>query len=748
MFIFVSMRNFFFAFIFLLSISTVAQDDTHLDSLASAIRSQKVDSLRLQLLDQIAKEHYNVDSVRLFATDELSLSRSLHNSLYEARALLVLNWVAYMDSDYPLAIDFAFKAIAVADSIKNVPLLANGYMSLANGFSMTMNATKADQYYHAALDNFMAVGDTAYAIVALTNLGYSHVDNDMFDEADASFRHALDMSVAINDLSSMAESHFGLGTSALTKFKRDKPLKPDYDLLATARSHFALSLQDARSAAADYFEMRAACYLADALLAQVKPDATSTDSCRALLRRAYSIADRTNDATSRIDIDFVFINYLIATGAQPRARALADSLRSVFESDPDTYDGRLGDLHAAFVDIYEAGGMLRQAINSARLSAYWQQRKHSKSYAITATQSIAQANFDEQMRKREIEVKQNEVRLEAEKRQQMIISVAAIVVLVLVSILTVYVVRSNIRSRKVNRQLDAQNAELQSQKSEIESQKVSLEHQNNIISHAHSEIKDSINYASLIQSAALPTEEFISDLFGEHFVIFRPKDVVSGDYYWASRVGPWSLFVAADCTGHGVPGAFVSMLGISILNDIAARTSPDGISAGRILDDLRSTLKTALHQKGDEDENHDGMDLALVILDPVSRILHYAGAFRPMILFHDGVMSKVEADRMPIGAHILDSNNFTDHQMQMSPGDVFYLFSDGIVDQFGYDDVKKKQVKFSAKRLCARLEQINHLPCPQQKPLVEAMMDEWRRVGTDGEFEQTDDNIIVAFRVS
>ena len=692
--------------------------------------SSDTDTMYLHLLSKAIPKAGDLETMLSYSEKLFSAAKRQLNAKFEMYANNYMASVRYDMDDYPQCISNVYRSLSIADSLHmGGKVLAYSYEMLGNAYAMTMNATRADEYYHQAVDAFLQIGDTANAINNLVNIGFNHAENDMYAEAKESFGKAKEYSYQIKDTAQMALSHLGLGYMDLLSFKHDEIVDPRYELLSEADKELNDAIELSKETGDDNNLMRA-----EMLLAEVKTKSkdfrsgtAKADSCEALLRDAYRICYETDDEMGyKMDLDFSWMRYLVAAGRAREAQVCADSLYAILSVEPELYNGQLGDMYAIYSKISEKRGHLADALNYDRLSTYWQLKKRGNTYAVAATQSIAKAQFDEQMREREIITKQNEIRLESERRQQLVISIAAIIVLILVSIFAIYMIRANIRRKEINKQLDEQNK---------------------IIRKTNDEITDSINYASLIQTAALPSEEMLDELFGEHFVYFRPRNIVSGDFYWASTVGEWNMFVASDCTGHGVPGAFVSMLGISMLNDIAARMNPEDISAAKMLDELRANLKSALHQHGGDKENRDGMDLALMILNRETRTLHYAGAFRPLIIVHEGEITKVDADRMPIGSHIWDTKDFTDHEIELSEGDMIYAFSDGIVDQFGYDESKDKEVKYSMKRLSAFLGSIAALPCREQKEKLEAEVDAWRRLGTERQTDQTDDNVLVGIRI-
>ena len=239
------------------------------------------------------------------------------------------------------------------------------------------------------------------------------------------------------------------------------------------------------------------------------------------------------------------------------------------------------------------------------------------------------------------------------------------------------------------------------------------------------------------------------DLFGECMVLFRPLAIVSGDYYWAAQSGRFKMLAVADCTGHGVPGAFMSMLGMSNLNNIqGSLQGREDLNAAMVLDELRIKIKTALRQNDEENGNHDGMDMGFVVFDTENSLIHFAGAFRPMLFYREGEECvQYAADRMPIGIHIAEKEHFTDNVIEVQKGDTMYIFSDGFTDQFGYaqDGAVKK---FTMKRLKAILDECHTLPFAEQKARIERAVDTWKTNATTGEIqEQVDDCLIIGIRI-
>ncbi|MEX0981113.1 MAG: SpoIIE family protein phosphatase [Bacteroidales bacterium] len=261
--------------------------------------------------------------------------------------------------------------------------------------------------------------------------------------------------------------------------------------------------------------------------------------------------------------------------------------------------------------------------------------------------------------------------------------------------------------------------------------------QKEVIEEKNKDIMDSVLYAEKIQRAILPPADDLSKMNLEGFVLFLPRDYVSGDFYWLGEKNGKIITVAADSTGHGVPGAFMSMLGIAFLNNIIIAKGV--ISAGEILNQLRSEVIFALKQKGQEGEQKDGMDLALHVIDLESMKLEFAGANNPLIMIRDNELIQVKADRMPIGIHERVNEPFTNHVIDLQKGDVFYTFSDGYQDQFGGPQNKK----FMIKRLKELFLEIHHKPMEEQRNILHRTFFDWISYGS----EQIDDVIVTGIRV-
>jgi serine phosphatase RsbU (regulator of sigma subunit) len=285
-------------------------------------------------------------------------------------------------------------------------------------------------------------------------------------------------------------------------------------------------------------------------------------------------------------------------------------------------------------------------------------------------------------------------------------------------------------------EISNKNEVLRQQNEEIKAQKEEITTQRDMLSSRNQAISESIQYAKKIQTAVLPRHVYIDEILPENFILFKPRDVVSGDFYWIRQINHYIVIAVADCTGHGVPGAIMSMLGISFLSEIVQKreiTRP-----AHALNELRKQIKQALRQTGKQGEAEDGIDMALCALDTKTMVIQFAGAMNPFYLLRNGDLEEIKADRMPVGFYPNEKPEFTNHEIQLKTNDLFYLFSDGYMDQFGGEN----GLKFKASNFQKILLENHDKPMQIQKEKLEQHLNSWMKG-----YEQTDDILVMGVRV-
>jgi serine phosphatase RsbU (regulator of sigma subunit) len=428
-----------------------------------------------------------------------------------------------------------------------------------------------------------------------------------------------------------------------------------------------------------------------------------------------------------------------------QSKELADSIQAISE---------LSEAHRMLASLYEETGDHENALSN--FIAYKELEDSIFNETNAKILHEFETKFQTNQKQKEIELLKKDSEITQLKHDEEILAqrnrmIFLIIGLIAAAIIGIVAYVSFINKKKANKLLQSQNSIIQDQKNKLEHTYQELEEKNN-------SIIDSIHYAKLIQHALLKSEEQQTMHLPAHFVLFLPKDIVSGDFYWALEKDNHFYFAVGDCTGHGVPGAFLTMLGISFLNDIC-NTATSVLSPAQILDTLRAKVISELSQDGQSESSKDGMDISLAKLDLTTKELEWAGANNPLwVVRNPGVefpmtgenngrfsvinedkyqLLEVKPDKEPIG-YSYQLSPFTNQKMQLQQNDMVYLFSDGYADQFGGTKGKKYKYK-PFKRLLGKL---SDLTMEEQKAEATHEFETWR-----GEHEQLDDVCILGIRV-
>lgn len=340
--------------------------------------------------------------------------------------------------------------------------------------------------------------------------------------------------------------------------------------------------------------------------------------------------------------------------------------------------------------------------------------------------------IDEQLKKISDQESKIKIQLATLEKQKLILYFV-IFALLLVSFLGYYIYRGYKIKKEANIKLEEKNRTISFQKDEIEEQKNLAEAQRDQIAYQKKHITDSIMYAKRIQTALIPSLELFSDKL-QHFVLYKPLAIVSGDFYWVSAQGSKQVIISADCTGHGVPGAFMSMLGVTLLNEIV--NGKHILMPDQIIENLRQGVIKSLNQVADEDSVKDGMDISVCVVDFAENILWWAGANNPLYLVRGNELIHYRADKMPASIHYR-MQPFTLHKIELRKGDAFYTFSDGYADQFG----GPKQKKYMSSQLKETLVSMAGMPMLKQAERLNEIFEDWK-----GDSPQVDDVTLIGVR--
>ncbi|NOY37037.1 MAG: tetratricopeptide repeat protein [Chlorobi bacterium] len=574
--------------------------------------------------------------------------------------------------------------------------MANSLNNLGEIYSIWSEYEKALGYYLDAAALWDELNNSSGTAGAYHNIGEIYKNLENYDMAEKYYKKAMKIQRATNDNRNLASTLRHLGAIYMDMKKYDIALEDFTESLA-----FEQQLEN-KSGVANTLENLGELYFH---------------------RREYQMALKTFEQALSINQEIgnrkgVSSNYTNMSEALLKLNKPHDAV---------TYYGKslsvareLGVLsiiqndYLGLAHAYQQMGNYRKALN------YYFNYQSIKDTLLNEQihKQIAELETKYQTRQKEKELQLKDAELmrkDLEIKQQNLQRNAILTGLFMVILLAAVVYRNYRQKQKANEILTRQKAEIELK---------------------NTEITDSIRYAQHIQNAFLPHEKYIKELFTDIFVFFRPKDIVSGDFYWFGESHGYKYAAAVDATGHGVPGAFISLLGYNLLNNIL-KENPE-ITPARMLDELNKGFSERMFKSYQEQALRDSMDIALCRIDPSGHRLTFAGAYNPLWIARNGKMLITKGDKFPIGSYQEDpGNHYHHHEIELQVGDVFYIFSDGYADQFGGDKGKK----FMYRQMRELLLEISSEPVVRQQGILEKKMDKWKR-----DYEQIDDQLIIGIR--
>ncbi|MCW3104729.1 MAG: protein serine/threonine phosphatase [Bacteroidetes bacterium] len=560
--------------------------------------------------------------------------------------------------------------------------------------SMRGDDVHAIEYFTRSLKITEDMGDQKGTSAALNNIGVIYDGQEDYEKAKEYYERALKIIEKSGNKRAIALSYVNLGNvhRSLKEFERsiayhERSLALSEEIQDDAGTGVAL-----HSMAVAYYEMGDDAKALD-LNNRSIPYYEKIGDQQGLMEvynNLGQVYDRKGDNEKSIAYNRLALRISQEAGV---AASVREASKSLYESYKKT--GRYKDA----LEMYESYISMRDSI------------KNEESQKEMMKQEISY-NFEKQKALDEKE-HEKELAVAAEKEnKQKVISVAVGIGLLLVLLFAVFVVKRLQLTRK---------------------QKYIIEQQKDLVEEKQKEILDSITYAKRLQEAILPPENAMKELFPESFILYKPKDIVAGDFYWMEKVGEVVLIAVADCTGHGVPGAMVSVVCSNALNRAVLEfgiTDP-----GKILDKARE-LVLETFAKSDKDVK-DGMDISLASVNVKSAEIKWAGANNPLWYIEGGEFKEITANKQPIGSSV-NPQPFTTHTLKLNKGDQFFLFTDGYADQFGGDKGKK----FKSRPVKELLLQNAGLPANVQKEKLETIFMNWKT-----NIEQVDDVCILGVRL-
>ena len=703
---------------------------TIIDSLLARINPDTPDNTKAKYYSKIASVAVISDTIQKYASLSLDLCKSTDNLLL-AQNYQLLGQAYDRNEEFRKALPYYQKSIQISLKINSSKLTAKTYQMLSLVYAGLNKIDSATFYMNQALDISKKNNDTTLLVDCYRYLGNIYCDIKMFKEAESYFKKAFE----IDSLS--GNSHeYATDLYELAQLIDGQENCSTQDLItATEYLAKAACVFEAGNSYTKFYVYRifSSVYIK---LAQKTGEKKYADSCFYYHQKADTYFIKNAPTSEFRSFYYVYVDYMIFYKRYSEAEFFMISLGNSFneETSPLEYE----EYHRKFKEVYLLLGNYEKAYeHSEKQREYAWKNLNDNTISAIADIKAEQAVVEDKMKREKAEIMHA-----AEKKQMKIVIFSLIGGLVLVLLLVFYIFRVLKIRKRANAELSEKNSLLAAQNEEIEAQRDTIKAQSD-------EIQASINYARRIQRSMLPPNETITSVFPDHFLLYKPRDIVSGDYYWVGQFGDNKVCIVADCTGHGVPGGFLSVMGMSNLNFIVGQdVGPDAI-----LNRLRETIITNLRQRDDassalQDESSsatafyrscDGMDAVVYIVNERQMTLTFAGANNPLVLIRGNEIQVLKGDRMPVGIYAR-LNPFQSTTVDIQKGDCIYTFSDGFQDQFENGGVNNK---FTARRLRQLLLEIHQQPMAEQKEILNRTFEEWRGPAEN----QTDDVVVMGVRI-
>lgn len=709
-------------------LSSYSQNERAIDSLNAVTQGNAPDTSKILAYSQLSVLWLNVDNSKSLQTAEtgLKMAEQIKNDRLTAICLNKVGNVYTTTGEYIKSIECFERMLELCIRINDSLMMAKPYLNMGNAYRQLGKYAKATELYHKSLQIYEKFNDERGIANLSVNLSIVYYNLRDFENAKALIYRSIGIYTKINN-PNIAYSYLNLGNifdeeGVINPSNYDSALvylQKSYQLFEKAGNKKGMSMINNN--------------IASVYTKQKKFDQAEHWFLKAL-DLGVELQDRENIAISYKNLAAV------SCSKRNYSKAIDYANKSIKISKDQGMLETLAEDLKQLSSAYDSLKKPEQALDY--LKQFIDVNDSLRNVHMRKNLSEIQTKYETEKKQKEIEIQQVEI------KQQKTQKVATIVGLLLSLVLLVVALYSYRRKRKDNillesqkREIEEKNEELYQQNEEIAAQRDLVNEQKEKIEKIHSELTSSIRYSKRIQQAILPVEEKLATPFFESFIFYMPRDVVSGDFYWVSHQGRNVYFAVADCTGHGVPGALMSMLGISFLNEIIDHKND--MLPSEILDQLREYIIKSLKQRGILGEQKDGMDISVIRLNQTTRTLDYAGAYNSMFLFRNGnaEMEEIKANKMPVAIHE-KMQPFTNHTITLGKDDILYLFTDGYKDQFGGPEGKK----FTSLQFKMLLKNIYTLPVAEQKEFLSSHLNEWIGQSPDP-LHQTDDITVLGLRI-
>lgn len=718
-------------------------ENKKVDSLKIILKKEKDDIRRIDLMNEIALQYVNTaeqDSVMKYANEAMALSEKKQYGKGIAECHKRIAVVFFDKNDYDNALKHYTESYNYYSKTRDYLNIALLQTSIGNVYQNKNQLEKALEYFLNSIKilDSLAITDKDNIDIArakgsnLNNIGNVHYFLGDYKKTEEYYKQSMQIYLDINDKVNLANSYSNLG------------------MIARVQKDLVKSIEYRKKALAVFTESgnkegMAYCNLG---LGNTFYEMKNLSKTLFHFNEALSLY---NEMGSKKGALMIYLNLGEIFASSDQYKESINSIEKAEQLAKEINSNEyLKDVYWAFTNVYKLMGDYRKALDYSLLFTGIK----DSLFNTQSRQMLAemQTRYETEKKEKENELLKKESRLqqleiakkEAEALQQKILLIASISFAVILAGFLFFVLRlfiqkkkANILLKRRNHEVSLQKEEIQSQRDEIITQRDMLSQQKGHIEFIHKEITDSIHYARRIQQAILPPSYYIQQIVKDHFILYKPKDVVSGDFYFFDKVDDKLIFGAVDCTGHGVPGAMMSVIGYNWI--VQAVREKIIVSPDKILSFLDAGVNNTLRQTSGESGVKDSMDLAICTVNFSTSEVQYAGAYNSMYYTQNNQIIEIKADKKPIGVNedgVTDT--FTNNIVQLTPGDMVYLFSDGYPDQFG----GPKGKKFKYKPLTDILLKIHKEPLHRQREVLDKTLVNWQ-----GDLEQVDDILVIGVRI-
>jgi serine phosphatase RsbU (regulator of sigma subunit) len=708
----------FLLFLFFFQTSFLAKADSkhYADSVETVLSKMKDDTAKVKLMNSTSwKIHRSEAELAIgLANRALEISKKINYTKGIAADYNLLGSYQMDKGDYTAAKDFQLKALALLKGSSDMVALSRTYNFLGNISFSQANYPEAVVYFIEASKYAQKIPDEMMVAFVENNIGVIYKQMKNYPAAIEYINRSLKYSESVGDSMGLADSYCNIGDIYIIQKKENEAI----DLFDKALVIYT-KLGNKAGMATVYTNMTT-------IYEDRKEYPKALENYKKALDISIELEDRQGEGNAYVNMANVyFLMNRIPEAILYNKKALEIAIEV---GDPTVMEF-----------AYEGLGKTSEKAGNYKEAVYYYSKFHTMKDSIFNKDNNdlineLQTKYDTEKKAQEIKLlsKDKEVQRTELKRQTTTRNFF-IVLSVLFVIGGLFIFRSYKQKKRANAKLSILNRQITEQKQEVELQK-------HIVDEKNKEITDSIHYAKRIQKVLLTSDQYLDKHLPSYFILYKPKDIVSGDFYWALQQDNKFLITAADCTGHGVPGAFMSLLGINFLNEITIERKIS--SPNEILDTLRNEIISALNPEGTEAEARDGMDAVMCRFDFAAGKLDFAAANNPLWIVRKGKdkqeILEFKPDKMPVGISGTEMRPFSLQTVDIQKDDAVFIFTDGYADQFGGPQGKK----FRYKQLQELLLENCHRPMEEQKALLANIIEEWR-----GTLEQVDDILVIGIRI-